>query len=73
MLLDLSFWRNGTACRCLETLPVGDLAWKYLRCNVVYQKDFTSFRRKKTTTEKMMERICKRWGVRCPQRPHTQQ
>jgi hypothetical protein len=60
-------WRSAAAYADLETAPLRDIAWEFLRRNPAYRQDWMETG--STGDDTRGEEIAARWGLRFPERP----
>lgn len=59
-------WRSAAAYADLETAPLRDIAWEYLRRNPAFQRDWDWAW--SIQDDALSEEIAARWGLRFPER-----
>lgn len=60
-------WRSAAAYADLETAPMRDIAWEFLRRNPAYRQDWNDAGL--TGDDARSEDVAARWGLRFPERP----
>lgn len=66
---DASQWRSSASYDYVEELTASSFAWEWLRRNDAYDKDFGALTQTDIDPPLLMDKIRRRWGLRCPRGP----